>query len=353
MMSTGLVLLANGADSVPPEDVPSEIEFLNTSKIKYGEEYEIAFSKEQMEQIVRNFERGVLGRGVPVNRDHPRMRFAPTEAYGWVKEMRLEVEEKDGEMTMARLFATINWTKEGREMVASGAYKYTSIGAYLDKTSHEDGKTKQGMVLFELSLTNDPAFVRLPEVLGGELAQFSKIVQNGVSLIKTGAKDMNEIELQKQINEKEAQIIALNKELEAAKSTLGTTQKEVLELKKQAVLDQAKVELAERTAKLDKLILDNKMTPGQKEAALELTGAEFKGFLTAIELNQKAYAKGSDKDVTLNRGIEENFNSPDEEVLKLAEELQAKDKSLTLTEAMDRVLASNPELEKRFNNARE
>ena len=238
-------------------------------------------------------------------------------------------------------------------MVASGAYKYTSIGAYLDKTSHEDGKTKQGMVLFELSLTNDPAFVRLPEVLGGELAQFSKIVQNGVSLIKTGAKDMNEIELQKQINEKEAQIIALNKELEAAKSTLGTTQKEVLELKKQAVLDQAKVELAERTAKLDKLILDNKMTPGQKEAALELTGAEFKGFLTAIELNQKAYAKGSDKDVTLNRGIEENFNSPDEEVLKLAEELQAKDKSLTLTEAMDRVLASNPELEKRFNNARE
>ena len=108
MMSTGLVLLANGADSVPPEDVPSEIEFLNTSKIKYGEEYEIAFSKEQMEQIVRNFERGVLGRGVPVNRDHPRMRFAPTEAYGWVKEMRLEVEEKDGEMTMARLFATIN-----------------------------------------------------------------------------------------------------------------------------------------------------------------------------------------------------------------------------------------------------
>jgi phage I-like protein len=102
------------------------------------------------ESVVAEFKsRGVI---IPIDVEHatevraPRGEAAP--AYGWVRDM--EVRDR-------AIWARVDWTAQGAEWVASGAYKFLSIGYFVDKASGEIKRIKSA------GLTNTPGF-RMPEL---------------------------------------------------------------------------------------------------------------------------------------------------------------------------------------------
>ena len=355
--SVGSVLLGDGIDRVEVEKVPGEVEILNTDVIHTQYESYFAFSRMQLEQMVANFDKKSLGREVPINRDHPRTRIGSTEAYGWIKGLSVWDEEENGKITRSKLIATIDWTEEGKKLVASGKYKYVSIGAMLDRISHMDGKTKEGMVLFEVSLTNDPAFLTLPEIMGDEVALFSEIVQNGVNLSKQkGESEMEELlELKKKLAEKEGEVATLSAKLTKSEADQANAESEFEKLKVELAEKNRVIELSKREVELDRLVLAKKMTPAQKEAAVKLDAAAYKGFIQAIELSPgDAYASASGS-VQLSRTLSEEGSEgadPDEVLLNRARELVKKDSDLTMTEAMENVMKGDATLAKKVNQKR-
>jgi hypothetical protein len=96
--------------------------------------------REVAEQIVRNFP--IYPQEIPLFANHQW-----GKAYGWVKSLELK---DDG------LWATIEPTEEGLQLIQSEAYKYVSPGLSYGITL-PTGETIQGWVLTEVSLTNMPA----------------------------------------------------------------------------------------------------------------------------------------------------------------------------------------------------
>jgi len=100
----------------------------------------------RLSQIKENFDAGVYGIDVAVDINHDHR----SGAAGWIKS--LEVGPSSTQPEKSALFAQVEWTDHGREMV--GRYKYISaeFGPYTDP---ETGKTTQD-VLKAATLTNRP-----------------------------------------------------------------------------------------------------------------------------------------------------------------------------------------------------
>lgn len=113
---------------------------------EYGK---MEFDDEFFQEIVENFQNGVLGHTKPfIDVDHNH-----GAAAGWINRLNVE---PDG------LFAEVEWTPLGKELVMSGQYKYFSPwwGQYKDPS---DGKTYD-RVLRGGGLTNVPFLKMLPPV---------------------------------------------------------------------------------------------------------------------------------------------------------------------------------------------
>ena len=111
----------------------------------YGE-FEI--SKETCEDMAANWEAKVLGERSPyIDTDHD-----GGAAMGWIKELQAQE---------AGLYAGIEWTEPGRELLEKGLYKYFSaeIGDHMD--IHTGLKIKN--VLIAATLTNRPFMNTMPE----------------------------------------------------------------------------------------------------------------------------------------------------------------------------------------------
>ena len=111
----------------------------------YGE---FAITKETVEDMVANWAAKVLGERTPyIDTDHD-----GGAAMGWMKEIEARA---DG------LYARIDWTEPGRELLEKGLYKYFSaeIGDHMD--IHTGLKIKN--VLIAATLTNRPFMNTMPE----------------------------------------------------------------------------------------------------------------------------------------------------------------------------------------------
>ena len=356
LMASGLrVTLQDG--TISPEDVANEVEILNTRIVNF-EDAQLSFTSEQLKQMVKNFTEKALGRDVPVNRDHPRMPWTTTEAYGWIKQLWTKEIKNSGQIEETKLYAEIDWTKLGREMVASSAYKYTSIGVWIDKLSHIDGKTNLGMVLFELSLTNDPAFLQLPEI-GGGVAQYGLMchpVQDegpkNVSLKEDG-KMPEESNLKLELERKKTEVVGLEAEVKRLQ-TDGHGQKEkILSLTNELSTLKEEMEKAKRTTELDKMIKESKITPAQRDEVLKLSVDEYKGFIKGISLSRPR------ADILPGTGVpaEGNEGGPqgtaEDRVMLLARKYKSdKNDMVTMSEAIDYVLLEDEGLANRFHAER-
>lgn len=101
-----------------------------------------------LRRIVENFERRVRGVDVPVDLEHD----PTTGAAGWVR--ALKIAPSSANPQRQALWARVEWTPLGRELVGSGQYRYISaeFGTYRDP---ETGQEYQD-VLYAITLTNRP-----------------------------------------------------------------------------------------------------------------------------------------------------------------------------------------------------
>lgn len=109
-----------------------------------------------MAQIVDNFKNNVRGVDVSVDVSHK----PDTGAVGWVKD--LKVDKSSSDPSKVSLWAKVDWTKEGKELIATKKYRYPSveIAPYVDP---ESGVVTPN-VLFAFTLTNRPFVKGLQEI---------------------------------------------------------------------------------------------------------------------------------------------------------------------------------------------
>lgn len=108
---------------------------------------------DDVRQIVANWEAHDGPGRVPIQCDH-----MGGPAAGWIANLEAV---RAGDRTELRV--TPEWTDAGRELVASGGYRYCSVGMQQDGRTTNDALIP-GYRLRELSLTNVPAVADLPAI---------------------------------------------------------------------------------------------------------------------------------------------------------------------------------------------
>ena len=330
---------------------PTKIEILNTTKIKYSEYWDVSFSTTQFEQMIDNFNKKVIGRGVPINLDHPSERRATTESYGWISSLMIEKEDDE----TGKMYAKVDWDEDGMNLIKKGKYKYTSVGIYTNFKDLRDGKSSLGFALFELSLTNNPAFTALPEINENMVASYDFLINN---------KKTNKVlkEDKNKMTEKDNDTATLtrflkeeNEKLKKQNLTLEAKSKEIVaenfELKNKFKEHESKLDKLERTTKLNNLITLGKISPAQRDAAMNLSKESYEGFLQMSELAKEGTINVTKPNVTTLNTNENENSDVQEKVNLMAKERSKKDK-ISYGEAIQLVLKEDNSLYKEFMEAR-
>ena len=318
------------------EDVPTSV-LIFTSQPVYDHGMERSLVEGQLRKVVENFNKGVLGRKVPVNYDHPGSRMADSVAAGWITQLN------DGKTPEGHygIYADITWNPTGRQKIFDREYLYTSIGIYFNYIDYMDGKTEHGPTLYELSLTNRPANLNI-----GAIREFSEYGTKKIEGDEMTEQEKLEFSELKKLNET---LTAKNETLEASFSEkIGEFEKEKAEFAK------IKSEFAktQRSAELDKLIEAKSITPAQKEKAMEMNEDAYSGFTEAIALtNRDAYNSEPTSKVdnpSATDGME--HTDPSQELNTKAEKYAAEHK-VDLKEAYSAVLSADKGLSERYESA--
>ncbi len=109
----------------------------------------VALAEEiHLQRIVENFQKRVRGVDVPIDIEHD----PTTGAAGWIRELKVDTSSADP--GKKALWARVEWTPLGQELVGSGQYRYVSaeFGPYTDPETGEEYED----VLYAVTLTNRP-----------------------------------------------------------------------------------------------------------------------------------------------------------------------------------------------------
>lgn len=135
--------------------IPSKIHLIPLGEWEHSEYGKIKITNREIEQFVVNFKAKVR-RDIPITEGHEVMDEKP--AIGWLKKLTAE---KDG------LWSKVEWTEEGKELLAKKKYKYFSPEYY---RTYEDPETQEVYtnVLVGGALTNKPYFKELKQIVFSE-----------------------------------------------------------------------------------------------------------------------------------------------------------------------------------------
>ena len=311
--------------------VPTQI-MVGDSRQLYVHGVDLTIAKEKMRQIVKNFNLGTLGRKIPVNYDHPRNSFGgmPSIAAGWVKELKAK-EGVDKEVT---LFAKIEWNDRGEEDIVNKRYAYVSPGLYWNFINPQDGETEHGAVLYEISLTNDPANTRLDSIV-----ELNNNTNNSTALEDNMPDDIKKFK--EELSAAKVELASMTTELAKTKTELEQTISELSAERKKRAEHQRSVEL-------DGFIKEGRITPAAKETAMKLCASGYVGFKAGIP--EKAVVAMSAKSVSSPTGAKGQYASPGDEVDALASKMVKEDASMSYSDAVSSVLETNKELAVRYYN---
>lgn len=157
-------------------DLKTEIQVLPVGNWKHPVYGNINISEKDLNDFIKNFESGVR-RDIPITEGHS-VGEEELPAVGWFK--KLVNKGRDG------LWAVVEWTEEGRDLLKRKAYKYFSPEFY---DSYEDPEThkKHSNVLVGGALTNRPYFKGLQAVV------LSELIFNDMSLEEIIKKEIEEL----------------------------------------------------------------------------------------------------------------------------------------------------------------
>ncbi len=229
---------------------------------------EFELKTEDLNQIKKNFDKQKID--VLIDLDHKTVFEGTGEAYGWVKELKVENNT---------LIAKVEWLKEGSELVKTKKYKYISP-VLIPNTIDEVTGENIGWSLHSLALTNRPFFEDLGEIIANNKENDKKEEQN------PKGEEMEKDELIKKLENE-------NKKLK----------EELQELKDKKIED-----------KVDDAIAANKVTKEQKDSLIALAKSDYESFESFLDKAKPIIQKPQDNMYAGNKGENE---SKDIDVLKL------------------------------------
>lgn len=134
-----------------------EIQIMRTGKWKHPQYGEFEITENTLNDVVTNFNSNVRKVDLAVDENHD-----PNHAaLGWFR--KLAIQGKDA------LFATIELTKKGAELLSQGAYKYFSPEIIFNKTDEETGKNLKNLLIGG-AFTNRPFFKAMKGLMASEEA---------------------------------------------------------------------------------------------------------------------------------------------------------------------------------------
>lgn len=265
--------------------------------------------------------------GLPVDVDHSPEKRGDTEAAGWVTSLRIKGSE---------LWASVDWTSLGQELVRDRRYAYLSP-SYVADYKDENGKS-HGTALQGVALTNRP-FLSMATV---SLSQFHRTEEVATS---TTQESMREIAIKLGLAEDadEATILAKLDEtpeppkVKSAEEAAKEEGKILLTSDQFASLSQNASEGAAAAKQLatmafestfDKCLSEGKVVPAQKDAFTVMYDVNpeqtlsLMGTLQPIINVSPVGAGGGTENIALNAQIEkdrEDYIAPDAERVRLHE----------------------------------
>lgn len=164
----------------PGDNKTSEIQILQSGEWNHPSYGKMKISEETMNEMIRHFQ-NKLRKGVYITEGHPQA-DEELPAVGWVKDL-----VKKGSDT---LWAVIEWTDKGMELLKSKSYKFFSPEFYF---KYEDPETREKYdnVLTGGALTNRPYFKSLEAVVLSEHNLITK--KKDMEIEKILAKEPGEI----------------------------------------------------------------------------------------------------------------------------------------------------------------
>ena len=136
--------------------IPDEIHVLPTGTFKHPYYGEFTITSADISKIVRNFDVGIRS-DLRITQGHDTgMGGVEAPAIAWFKTLR--------DAGVKGLYATIEWTEQGKELLKSKAFKYFSAELFRYYVDPQTGEERE-MVLDGGALTNRPYFRQLDPVV--------------------------------------------------------------------------------------------------------------------------------------------------------------------------------------------
>lgn len=276
-----------------PQQAPGKIAISQTGLYTpaYGDPREI--TEEMFDKMISNFEADVLKSKLSVYYSHWDNKRT---AAGEIKEIYKSYNET---LSKTVLYATVEWTPQGKRAILEKEYKYISAEFAFDyrrATDKEGSYQSYGPLLTGVALTNEPAVYDIPQIVfSGSadfqkklLAQFQDVSSNKNVEDKPLIGDLIMEELLKALNVKDskealAKFSALNKKIEdLEKADFSKQLKEkdnsIKELKGEIEkMKEAKFS-DEKKSLLDQLFEAGKITKVKYDKAIEYTQEQFSVF---------------------------------------------------------------------------
>lgn len=281
-------------------EIPKVVEVMRLGKFKDENGKPIAeIKKNHFDSFIKNFESKVRGIDIAIDYKHD----SEDIAAAWFKKLMLS---EDGET----LLAEVDWTPKGTKVVGEKEFRYLSGDFTLDYVDNETGKN-YGPTLLGAGLTNRPVIKHMKPVI--QLSEETKEKGNN----QMDEKDKMIEQLKAQLADALAKLEAANKDKEKAMGDY----KQMAE----------KQQLAEKTAKFDKMLSEGKTVEAQREAFIKGDLEKFTELSQKLNLSEKGNGgQGGKDDPTVDT---------EDKVLKLAHKALDEKKSKTLGEAIRLVLA--------------
>lgn len=318
---TDLFICKGGEEGL--EQIPSVIKLLPLGCVE-SQKGQFKVDEESFQEMKQQF----LSRGIDIviDYEHQTLKDVQAPAAGWIKELLLV----DGAIA-----AKVDWTEKAKEYLKNKEYRYISP---VIRTRKSDGKA---VGLHSAGLTNTPAINNMYSIVnkdyegGNEMDLFKKLVElmgleEGVTeeeLLKALEEKLDTAKEEPEEEPDEDKVVA-NKTICGllglkAKATTEDAAAAIMALKTKGDLEIKVLKLEEQLAKrdADDLVLqamkDGKISPAQKEWALEYALKDSKGFAAFVDKAPQVVPVGeiqySDKAL--------KDKSPDEATMKICKAL--------------------------------
>ena len=299
--------------------VPNSIQILRTGKFQHPNYGMFEITSKTLADMKSNFDNRI--RGIDVSFDY--YHDSNEDASAWVKNINLNAE-------LTELWADVEWTPKATQKLADRELRYFSPDFAFEWKDPESGKVYQN-VLFGGGLTNRPFVKEMKAIVADEirsnnmteleqaLLKVKELEANNIKLSEDKSmleKQMQDMPKPDRVSELEAQIAALQAELQKAKG-----EAEIAMAEKNKICEEKR--LAEKESAFNILLTEGKACAAQKDAYMKDNMVEFIKLAQPVNLSP---AGKNAQELTESEKIEKIF--------KLAEQKKNENKKLSHADAI-------------------